>query len=146
MNWKYCSSHIGEFDTLGRRINIGARISTMVRTNMTEAFNQSRLAVFNSPDIGEFVEAYEYSAIIDTRTTPFCKAADGKIYAKNDPFWNTRTPPNHFNCRSLLIPVTQTDVFQTSPPLPSDVQPDPGFGKDTATKQEERGTPISTKG
>ena len=121
--------YIGERDALGRRVNIGARIETMVRTNMTEAFNQARLSVYNASDIGDFVEAYEYDATIDSRTTPFCRAANGKIYAKDDEFWTTGTPPNHFNCRSIIIPVTQFDDHEISSALPPDVQPDAGFGK-----------------
>ena len=119
---------LGGVDDQGRKINIGARLETIVRTNLTDAFNQSRLAVFTDPDMGGFVEALEYSAILDSRTTDFCRGADGKIYAIDDPFWNFATPPNHFNCRSIQIPVTAVDTWTQSQPLPDTLRPATGFG------------------
>lgn len=123
------SAAIGERDAAGRRINIPARLETIVRTTYTDAFNQARLAVFTDPELGDFVEAFKYSAILDAQTTPFCRNANGVIYPVDDPFWNMATPPNHFNCRSLLIPVTVVDEWEASPQLPSTVIPAQGFGR-----------------
>jgi len=40
--------------------------------------------------------------------------------------WSTFRPPNHFNCRSILVPVTQRDTWtQSDQPT---VQPQKGFG------------------
>jgi len=101
---------------------------TIARTAYTDAFNQARLAVFTDPDLGDFVEAFQYSAIIDAVTTTFCARANGAIYPKEHPFWRTATPPNHFNCRSLLVPVTVLDEWTESAPLPDSVKPQKGFG------------------
>ena len=122
---------IPPFDRAGREVNIPARLATIVRTNLTDAFNQARLSVYNDPSIGDFVVAYEYSAILDGRTTPFCERTDGKIYLKADPIWKSITPPNHFNCRSVLIPITELDEgWEPSPQPPSTVQPANGFSTD----------------
>lgn len=121
---------IGTHDSEGKRINLGARIENIVRTSMSEAYNQARLAVYNDPELGDFVQAYQYSAILDSRTTDFCRNAHGKIYRKTDPQWSNITPPNHFQCRSVLVAVTENDEFEESKPLPKNVQPAAGFGKE----------------
>jgi len=87
-----------------------ALLETIVRTNYTNIYNQARLSVAKSPDLGGFVEMLEYSAILDSRTTEICERLDGKIYKVDDPIWNRISPPNHFNCRSRLVYVTEFDV------------------------------------
>jgi SPP1 gp7 family putative phage head morphogenesis protein len=109
---------------VARAINKPARLATLVRTTNSEAFNEARDAFFKSPENKGFVLAYEYSAILDDRTTEICRALDGRI--RRD--FANYTPPNHFNCRSLLIPVTAIDDWDgKEDPLPS-IQPQEGFG------------------
>ena len=84
------------------------RLETIVRTNTTDAYNQARKNEFREDD---FVVAMEYSAVLDDRTTDFCREHDGKIYKKDDPYLDTITPPNDFNCRSLLVPVLADEEF-----------------------------------
>jgi SPP1 gp7 family putative phage head morphogenesis protein len=45
----------------------------------------------------------EYSAVLDSKTSIVCKPLDGIVRHKNDPFWITHSPLNHYNCRCLLI-------------------------------------------
>jgi SPP1 gp7 family putative phage head morphogenesis protein len=94
--------------------NPTARLETIVRTNTFEAINEARYAYFTDPALGGFVEALEYSAILDSRTTEICEELDGHVHPADDDFWSTYAPPNHFNCRSLLIPVTQLDTWTES--------------------------------
>src|SRR3990167_97076 len=103
-----------------------ARLGVIARTNLTDAFVQAQLSVYTDPDLGDFVEAFEYNAVLDSRTTDFCRQYNGKIYAKNDPIWGHITPPNHFNCRAGIIAITALDQYQTSQPLP--INPAKGFG------------------
>ena len=91
--------------------NPQARLETLVRTNTFEAINEARYGYFTDPILGDFVEAFEYSAILDERTTEICECLDGTIQPKGDAFWDTFNPPNHFNCRSLLIPITAVDQW-----------------------------------
>ena len=119
---------LGELDAAGRRVNPGHRLETIVRTNLADAFNQARMSAFTDPELDGFVEALEYQAILDSRTSPFCRAMDGKVYPINDPIWRNATPPNHFNCRSLLVAVTEADDWESSPALPANQQPASGFG------------------
>ncbi len=109
-----------------------ARLETIARTNITDAFNQATLAVYNDPDLGDFVEAYQYSAITDSRTTEFCSTYNGRIFPKDDPIWAQITPPNHFNCRSTTVAVTAIDDWAPSTKGRMDngslSQPSKGFG------------------
>jgi SPP1 gp7 family putative phage head morphogenesis protein len=104
------------------------RLDTVIRTNMFEAVNEARFNVFTDPELDGFVRALEYSAILDSRTTEICRHMDGRVYASNDPVWNRLRPPNHMNCRSLLIPVTEVDEdVEITEEKPS-VEPQAGFG------------------
>lgn len=86
------------------------RIRTAVITTTFEALNEARFNVFTDPALDGFVEALQYSAILDSRTTDICRHMHGRIYPASSTVWDTYRPPNHFNCRSLLIPVTVIDT------------------------------------
>ena len=84
------------------------RLATVARTNMVEAVNEGRRSLYEDPAVKGFVEFWQYSAILDDRTTDYCQCMDGKIFRVEDiGFLN---PPAHFNCRSLTIPVTKFEV------------------------------------
>ena len=105
-----------------------AYLDTLARTNLFEAMNEARYAEFTDPELGGFVVALQYSAILDDRTTEICEALDGKTWAEDSPMWDQFRPPNHYNCRSVLIPVTEIDGWDSvESPEPS-VQPQAGFG------------------
>lgn len=84
------------------------RLNTIVRTNVTEALNEGRASMIEDPDIKGFVNFWEYSAIIDDRTTDYCLCMDGRIYRVED--MNDLKPPAHFNCRSFIVPITELEV------------------------------------
>lgn len=83
-----------------------SRTETIVRTNLTDAMNRGRLVEMRDPDIEFFMQSVMYSAIIDSRTTDVCKHLDGLHFRLDDPNLDKLTPPRHFNCRSVLVPVT----------------------------------------
>jgi len=119
-------------EALARLLGTGnpdARLHTVARTNISDAINEARWRHFSDPRLQGFVRALEYSAILDGRTTTICERLDGKIWATESSFWTgspSYRPPNHFNCRSILVAVTVHDAFEESPP-PS-VWPLAGFG------------------
>jgi len=54
------------------------------------------------------VEYWEYTAIMDARTTDYCRCMDGKVFRMEEmPLLN---PPAHFNCRSFSVPVTRFEL------------------------------------
>jgi SPP1 gp7 family putative phage head morphogenesis protein len=112
-------------DAAGRAINRPARLENIARTNVADATNQARLALFSDPELKGFVQAYEYSAIIDSRTTEVCEWLHGKIYRD----FSHYAPPNHFQCRSLLVAVTVVDEWngKESRTPPDNIKPQKGF-------------------
>lgn len=93
--------------------NPDARIRTVIRTSSWDAINEARHAYSTDPDLDGYVTAFEYSAILDGRTTDICRHLDDENRGNHSVEWYAANPqyrpPNHYNCRSLLIPVTQDD-------------------------------------
>jgi SPP1 gp7 family putative phage head morphogenesis protein len=104
-------------------------VDTLVRTNVFEAFNESRYDAFTDPALDGFVEALEYSAILDDRTTEICRELEGATWSVDSDMWDTYRPPNHYNCRSVLIPVTAIDGWDGEESDDPGVMPQDGFGK-----------------
>jgi SPP1 gp7 family putative phage head morphogenesis protein len=122
-------------ETLGGPFSLG-RLTTAIRTASFEAINEARFNMFTDPALDGFVEALEYSAILDSRTTRVCRHLDERVYEADDVIWDKYRPPNHFNCRSILVPVTiiDTDVEGKDAAAgsrfsrPPTVEPQQGFG------------------
>lgn len=106
---------------------LAARLETAVRTNVAEAYNQSRDAFFTTPDMRDFVVAFQYSAVLDDRVRPSHADMDVRIYLATDPIWKIWTLPAGYNCRCIKIPITKYEKFTVSAPPPASVQPDAGF-------------------
>ena len=49
---------------------------------------------------------WQYSAIMDGKTRPAHAMMHGAAYAIDDPFWTHNFPPNGFNCRCTVKPLT----------------------------------------
>lgn len=81
------------------------RLETIVRTNTTQAMNQGRLVAMRDSDVRAFMNGVQYSAILDERTSDICEHLDGQVFKVDDPDLDRLTPPNHFNCRSVLVPI-----------------------------------------
>lgn len=115
------------------------RLETIVRTNFSEALNAGRLNLARDPDLEGFVQYYKYSAIMDDRVRPSHAEMNNKIFRADDPVIDRINPPNGYQCRCLLVPVTKIEVdrlkedgegieVSTEDDLPEDF-PDVGFGK-----------------
>jgi len=112
-------------DVAGRPVNIPLRLENIVRTNTGDALNQARQALFTSPEMQGFVIAFEYSAVMDDRTTDICDTLNGRI--KKD--WSNYTPPNHYMCRSILVPINIFDGWDGKEAnIPAGTKPLKGFG------------------
>jgi len=110
-------------DAGGRRINVPARMENIARTTNATAINAARQAVFESPQLEGFIQAFEYSAILDDRTSEICEALDGRI--RRD--WGSSAPPNHFQCRSILVPITAVDPWDGKQSKLPAIQPQKEF-------------------
>jgi SPP1 gp7 family putative phage head morphogenesis protein len=86
---------------------------TIARTETGKFYNAGRLARWQDPETNGFVEALQYDAILDTRTTTVCRHLDGKIISIEDQATIAEmTPPNHFQCRSTWLPVTKYEEWE----------------------------------
>lgn len=106
-------------------VGVVPHLATGIRTTTFESLNEARYDFFTSPDMTGFVEALEYSAILDGKTTEICQHLNGKVYPADSDVWDQYRPPNHYNCRSLLVAVTTLDNWKESP-TPK-VDPQDGF-------------------
>lgn len=75
------------------------------RTKHTEVMNNGRHDYFESTGV---VTGYQYSAIMDERTSEICSGLHGKFFKSG----TEPIPPMHFNCRSTLIPITKYEEFK----------------------------------
>ena len=74
--------------------------------------SEIRQAFFEAND--DVIKCYKYQATLDTRTSELCRAYDGLMWDKDYkpighdfPFRKPRVN-THFNCRSVIIPVTKS--------------------------------------
>jgi SPP1 gp7 family putative phage head morphogenesis protein len=77
------------------------QIETLVRTVVSTAYNEGRGQQFG--EIGDEIIGFTYSAVLDGRETDLCHTLDQSLISKAD--FNLYNAPNHYNCRSLLLPV-----------------------------------------
>jgi SPP1 gp7 family putative phage head morphogenesis protein len=103
-------------------------LETVCRTKITDVYNRGARTYYESdPIASKAVVAYQFSAVMDDRTTECCQDLDQKIYELGDYIDNV-TPPLHFNCRSTLIPVTKYEDYEESNKIPLDDLKDSGAG------------------
>jgi len=90
------------------------RLEVIARTNATSAFNQGRLETFRQA--GDFVKFVQFLAILDSRTTDICESRNGRLLRLDSPELADNTPPLHYQCRSVLSPVTAYDLKEMEKP------------------------------
>jgi len=71
------------------------------------SINNGRMKAFKNYEYR--LSGYEYNAILDARTSETCEYLHGKTILVKDGEVPEMAPPNHFGCRSILIPITITD-------------------------------------
>ena len=92
---------------------IGANhLKTIFRSNMMRAWRDGRDALYNDPDVSDYIWGYTYSAILDGRERPSHGKLDGVTRAKDDPFWQKYNPPWDFNCRCQRFAVMKADIAE----------------------------------
>jgi SPP1 gp7 family putative phage head morphogenesis protein len=87
-----------------------ARLETVFRTNTQQAYNGGRHEVLSHPEVKKARPFLRFDAVMDSRTSDICDALDGTVRPADDPFWDTHHPPLHFNCRSILTPLSEEEA------------------------------------
>jgi SPP1 gp7 family putative phage head morphogenesis protein len=119
-------------DDSGHTINQAARSEVIARTNIMDMYNHARLTMMQRPELKAWVQAYRYTAILDSVTTLICRGLHGKIFT--DETLNGWIPPVHYSCRSMLLPVTLLDAgwqAEMAGQGPITVKPQEGFATGT---------------
>lgn len=84
----------------------------IARTAITYMANRAHMAAYQENE--DVLSGVEFTATLDSRTTPICARWDGTVWALDDP--RIQTPPLHFNCRSVLVPVVNWKGLGIEPP------------------------------
>ncbi len=87
---------------------------TAARTVVTALQTDAQLAA--EAQFSSVIGAYEFQAVIDSRTSEICRPLDGTIYRRGDP--KMPIPPLHPNCRSALVPVVDLPGIRRDPQAP----------------------------
>jgi len=89
------------------------QIRTLVRTSVNQVANAASMKAYEANQ--DITKKYRYTATLDSRTSPICRALDGTehLYGKGP------IPPQHFNCRSTTVPIVDYEGLGFDPPPPS---------------------------
>lgn len=72
------------------------RLQTIYQTNLQSAYMAGRAQAQQAADAFPYLQ---YVAVMDNATRPSHAALNGQVFRKDDPIWDSITPPNGFNCR-----------------------------------------------
>lgn len=88
-------------------------LEKVIRTKTTEIYNEARKRYWETDEYAkQIVVAYQWSAILDDRVSDICESLDGKIISIEESA--SLKPPAHFNCRSILVPITKFEDYELS--------------------------------
>lgn len=105
------------------------RVETIFRTNVQHAYSRGRWEQQSDPEVKAIRPFWEFSAVMDTRTTPICRPLDGTVLSADDAFWKSHNPPLHHACRSTVISLTEEQAKERGlTPTPPSAAPAEGFG------------------
>jgi len=84
--------------------------ATLNTLGITGAVNLGRSSIFER--YPEKIYGFQYSAILDDRTTQICRSLDGLIVPAGSPDFYAYAPPRHYNCRSIWVEILQEETFK----------------------------------
>jgi SPP1 gp7 family putative phage head morphogenesis protein len=113
------------------------QVLTLIRTSVNQVANTASQQVYEANQ--DITKRYRYVATLDTRTSSICRALDGQEFE----YGKGPTPPQHFNCRSTIVPVIDYDELDFTPPPTGtrasalgQVPADQSYGQWLAKKQQ----------
>ena len=108
---------------------LNSSYKNMMRLVRTETCAIQSKATLDSFTDSGVVKKFEFSAFLDSRTSPQCREMDGKIIKITKGMIGENIPPLHPNCRSCILPVI-TKTY---------------YSKDNKLKQINKNNPTDNK-
>lgn len=88
------------------------QVEAVVRTAVQHTANNARADFVR--ENADIIETETYTATLDSRTTPICRANDGKVFE----IGKGPQPPLHINCRSVRVPTISPGFGAERPQKP----------------------------
>lgn len=109
--------------------NPAHRLETIYRTNTQSAYAAGRHAQMTDPDVLRSRPFWLYDSVLDSNTSVLCLGLNGTLLPADHPFWVTRYPPNHHNCRAGVRSLTRAGAERRGgvTPSPPVLEAAPGF-------------------
>lgn len=87
-----------------------------LKTEYETAIGQAQTAVKWMSIDPKALPYLQRMAVMDANTSPECQILNGIIARVDDPFWRTRSPLTHFNCRCILTAIDRySGVLPSNP-------------------------------
>ncbi|MDP2808648.1 MAG: phage minor head protein [Rhodocyclaceae bacterium] len=84
------------------------RLETVFRTNVQSAYMAGRYkGMVEASDSHPY---WRYVAVMDGRTRPAHQRLNGRVFRWDDPVWQVIYPPNGYNCRCRVQPLSERDM------------------------------------
>lgn len=84
------------------------RLETLFRTNLQGAYMAGRYkGMVEASDSHPY---WMYVAVMDDRTRPAHQLLNGRVFRWDDPVWEVIYPPNGYNCRCRVRPLSERDL------------------------------------
>jgi SPP1 gp7 family putative phage head morphogenesis protein len=106
---EHVDTRTGEVSTA--QLGSPRRLRTIYQTNLQTAYMAGRYKqMMESADSHPY---WQYVSVLDGRTRPLHRAMNGRVFRYDDALWGTHFPPNGFNCRCRVRPLTAAQVEET---------------------------------
>lgn len=93
-----------------KQVQLGSlhRLKTIYQNNIQSAYMAGRYKEMKAAV--KYRPFWQYQAKMDQHTRPSHAALNGKVFAHDDPFWDTHYPPNGWNCRCRVRPLSEDQM------------------------------------
>lgn len=85
-----------------------ASLENIFRTNVQTAYGAGRYQ--QAKAVADYRPYWQFDAIEDMRTSPWCRPIGGIVRHSDDPWWRTHVPPLHYQCRSSIRTLTEAQA------------------------------------
>ncbi|HEX2676759.1 MAG TPA: phage minor head protein, partial [Polyangiales bacterium] len=107
-----------------------AHAELVFRNATQRAYNAGRWAQMYDPETLRFRPFGLVDAVLDARTTHYCRAVNGTLLPLDDPWWDTHWFPAHHHCRTSVRNLRRSEAERRGVKQPPNLtDPDPGWGQ-----------------